>query len=191
VTVGLTGGIGAGKSLISKLVRTLSYPVFNSDLEAKLLVEENEEIKTKIKDLLGEEAYLANAYNSAYVAKVVFGNQDKLNQLNSIIHPAVRDAFKKFVDQHKSKIVFNEAAILFETGAYQSFDKTILVCADEKIRIERVVKRDNSSVEEVKARIAKQWPDDQKRALADFVIENNDDESVLLQLNNILEKLNE
>jgi dephospho-CoA kinase len=189
VTIGITGGIGAGKSLISKILESLYYPVFNSDVEAKLLVENDSEIKTRIIALLGKEAYSLNGYNRPFVAGIVFSNDEKLKQLNAIIHPAVRNAFQEFVWNSDSDIVFNEAAILFETGAYKEFEKTILVCADEELRIKRIAKRDKASIEEIKARFAKQWPDERKRPLADFIIENNEKESVLVQLNEILEKL--
>lgn len=187
--IGLTGGIGAGKSLISKILESLSFPVFNSDLEAKLLVENNLEIKSKIKELLGDKAYTHKGYNRPYVANIVFQNVEKLELLNSIIHPAVRRSFQEFAQKSDSKLIFNEAAILFETGAFKTFDKTILVCANEELRIKRIVKRDNTSVEEVKSRLAKQWPDAKKRPLADFIIENNETESVLLQLNEIIDLL--
>jgi dephospho-CoA kinase len=190
MTIGLTGGIGAGKSLISKILESMFYPVFNSDNEAKYLIESNLEIRRKISNLLGQNAYNENGYNRQFVASVVFKNEVLLNELNSIIHPEVRKAFKYFSSNSNSKLVFNEAAILFETGAYKTFDKTILVCANEDLRIRRIAKRDNSTEEEIKARFSKQWSDEQKRPLANYIIENNEQESVLLQLNNILEELN-
>jgi dephospho-CoA kinase len=188
--IGLTGGIGAGKSLISKILEVLSYPVFNSDLEAKFLVENNAEIKSKIVALLGENSYKKEGYNSTFVAEVVFHNEEKLKQLNEIIHPAVRSAFAEFARKNQSNLTFNEAAILFETGAHKSFDKTILICADQDIRIGRILKRGKLSVEDIQGRLEKQWMDSKKRKLADFVIENNGKESVLIQINNVLEKLN-
>lgn len=190
MTIGLTGGIGAGKSLISSILESLSYPVFNSDKEAKSIVEQNEIVKNKIIQLLGQNAYQDGSYNRPFVANIVFHDADKLKRLNEIIHPVVRQLFKEFAAKQESKLIFNEAAILFETGAYKSFDKTILVYANEKVRLNRVIARDGSNKNEILARFAKQWPDEKKIPLADFIIENNEEKSVLLQLDEILNKLN-
>lgn len=187
--VGLTGGIGAGKSLISKILEILAYPVFNSDLEARYLAENNSEIKSKIIEFLGEKAYQNGVYQRAVVANIVFNNKEKITGLNEIIHPAVRLAFQEFVKKHPSKLVFNEAALLFETGAYKKFDKTILVFADEAIRKERILKRDKTNVDEINARLSNQWTDNKKRTLADFEIDNNGNKSILLQIHGILKKL--
>jgi dephospho-CoA kinase len=188
--IGLTGGIGAGKSLVSKILVSMSYPVFNSDAEAKKMVEKNSVIRANIIKILGKKAYTAEGYNRPYVASIVFNDNEKLEQLNAIIHPAVRQAFKEFSIEHAGELVFNEAAILFETGAYKTFDKTILVVADEEIRLKRVLDRDKSSKEEIQARFSKQWNDNQKMKLADFIIDNNEKESVLLQIQAILKSLN-
>ncbi len=187
--IGLTGGIGAGKSLISSILESLSYPVFNSDKEAKEIVEQNETVKNKIIQLLGQNAYQDGSYNSLFIANIVFHDDNVLKQLNEIIHPAVKQAFIDYSANQQSKLVFNEAAILFETGAYKSFDKTILVCANEEVRLKRVVARDGSTKDEILARFAKQWPNEKKIPLADFIIENDDEKSVLLQLDEILNKL--
>ena len=189
MTIGITGGIGAGKSLISRILETLSYPVFNSDKEAKVLVESNPVIKQKIIQLLGKDAYENGLYNRSYVATIVFHNENKLKQLNDIIHPTVRQLFIDFVASQSSSLIFNEAAILFETGAYKSFDKTILVCAKEDVRLKRIISRDGANEKDVLTRFAQQWRDNEKIPLADFVIENNDEKSVLLQLNSILTEL--
>lgn len=190
VRIGLTGGIGAGKSTVAKILQARSYPVFYSDLAAKILVENDWDIQLKIKSIFGERAYLNGEYNREYIAELAFENQDLLNQLNQIIHPAVREAFDRFVAEQKpNQLVFNEAAILFETGAFSSFDFTILVCAPEELKIERLQQRDKSSISAIKARMRKQWSDEKKRPLADFVIENNEKDSVLLQVDEMLKKI--
>ncbi len=190
MTIGLTGGIGSGKSLISKILESLDYPVFNSDAQAKIIVEEDHTLKTEIIKLLGDRAYENDKYDRQYVSQIVFHDESKLKELNNIIHPAVRKSFKLFAENQTSKLIFNEAAILFETGAYKSFDKTILVCSDEETRLKRVMKRDKTEKKEVLARFAKQWSDVKKRPLADFVIENDGERSILMQLDAILKILN-
>lgn len=184
--IGLTGGIGSGKSLVAKIVQTLSFPVFYSDAEAKKIVNENSSVRGQIIQLLGQEAYAENGYNSVYVAQKVFGQPELLHQLNQIIHPAVRLAFQDFAAQQDAPFVFNEAAILFETGAYKTFDVMVLVCSPEELRLKRTQNRDQISAEAVKLRMSKQWTDDQKRPLADFVIENNEQDSLLVQIQEML-----
>ena len=184
--IGITGGIGSGKSLVAKILETLKYPVFYSDSEAKNIVRSNDEVQNEIIRIFGPEAYLQGEYNRPFVAEKVFANQELLTQLNQLIHPAVRAAFDEFCDKSKAEIVFNEAAILFETGTYKSFDAVILVCSPEKLRVERLMKRDNASKEEIQARINKQWSDDKKKKLTNLIIENDEKSSILEQIHEIL-----
>jgi dephospho-CoA kinase len=187
--IGLTGGIGSGKSLVAKILETRNIPVFYSDKEANALVEKNAEVKSKIIDLLGAEAYNSSGYNRPYVAQRVFNSADLLGKLNQIIHPAVRQAFDHFVSSRNSTYVFNEAAIFFETSAHQSFDFMVLVCSPMELRIKRLQDRDKATVEEIKNRMDKQWSDEKKRPLADFIIENNENDSILEQIDELLKKL--
>ena len=184
--IGITGGIGSGKSLVAKILETLKYHVFYSDIEAKNIVDSNIVVRNQIIRVFGPQAYLKGEYNRPFVAEKVFANQELLTQLNQIIHPAVRAAFDQFCDKSKAKIVFNEAAILFETGAYKSFDAVILVCSPEKLRMERLMKRDNASKKEIQARMNKQWSDQKKRELTNLIIENDEKSSILEQTNEIL-----
>ncbi|MDG2465303.1 MAG: dephospho-CoA kinase [Crocinitomicaceae bacterium] len=184
--IGITGGIGSGKSLVAKILETLKYPVFYSDSEAKNIVRSNDEVQNEIIRIFGPEAYLQGEYNRPFVAEKVFANQELLTQLNQLIHPAVRAAFDEFCDKSKAEIVFNEAAILFETGTYKSFDAVILVCSPEKLRVERLMKRDNASKEEIQARMNKQWSDDKKKKLTNLIIENDEKSSILEQIHEIL-----
>ncbi|MDG1347312.1 MAG: dephospho-CoA kinase [Crocinitomicaceae bacterium] len=184
--IGITGGIGSGKSLVAKILETLKYPVFYSDSEAKNIVRSNDEVQNEIIRIFGPEAYLQGEYNRPFVAEKVFANQELLTQLNQLIHPAVRAAFDEFCDKSKAEIVFNEAAILFETGTYKSFDAVILVCSPEKLRVERLMKRDNASKEEIQARMNKQWSDDKKKKLTNLIIENDEKSSILEQIDEIL-----
>lgn len=180
--VGITGGIGAGKSVVSRIFEHLGYPVFNSDIEAKKLMKEDPELKKGIIDLFGEEAYVNGDVNRKHLSSIVFNDKNKIAELNQLVHPKVRAAFAERANTSKSPFIFNEAAILYETGAYQNFDVIILVSASEKVRIERTTKRDNTSVEEVKARINHQMSDDEKRKFHPYEVNNNGDELVLPQI---------
>lgn len=177
MVIGLTGGIGSGKTTVGRFFTELGVPVYNSDGEAKRLMEESAELREAIKALLGEQAYQGNKPDRPFIASRVFGNPDLLARLNAIIHPVVRADFKSWAGRQRFPYVIQEAAILFENGSYTKFDKIILVCAPREERIKRIKERDGSKREEIEARMAHQWDDDRKRALADFVIENLDQEN--------------
>lgn len=183
--VGVTGGIGAGKSIVLHTLKILGYPVFYSDKEAKKIMHENAEVRSEITALFGKEAYTSDdtePLNRSFLAKRIFEDPHLIQHINTIVHPRVRLAFDEFVKEHPDQLVFNEAAILFETGAYKTFDATLLITADIETRIKRVINRDNITREEVLKRISNQWPDDKKIPLATFVIENNSNAKVIPQL---------
>ncbi|MBK9190971.1 MAG: dephospho-CoA kinase [Crocinitomicaceae bacterium] len=142
-----------------------------------------------MKELFGESAYHNSKPDRAYIAAKTFSKPDLRTSLNSIIHPKVRAEFNRWANLQNTTLVFNEAAILFETGAYKNFNYTILITAPEEIRINRILKRDQSTAREIKKRIDAQWTDEKKIPLADFVIENDDQKSVLPQLSEILKKI--
>jgi dephospho-CoA kinase len=183
--VGLTGGIGSGKTTVGKLFAELGVPVYNSDREARRLMEESGKVREAIKALLGEQAYRENSPDKAYIAGKVFGNTDLLDRLNAIVHPAVRADFKNWAGQQQNPYLIQEAAILFENGSYHEFDKIVLVHAPREERIRRIGERDGSSREEIEARMAHQWEDDRKIALADYVIENLDLENTRFEVEKI------
>lgn len=188
-TIGITGGIGSGKSFICQILRIIGYPVFYADKAAKE-VYFDPLVKEKVIKLLGPEAYSSDhEINREFISRQVFISSALLIQLNAIIHPEVRNKWNDWVSKQDAKLVFQEAAILFETGGYKNFDYTILVTADESIRIERVIQRDQISKDAVLARMEKQWPDSTKIKLCDFIIENNDHDMILPQLNAILNEL--
>lgn len=191
ITVGLTGGIGAGKSLVASIFEELGYKVFHSDKVAKELMHSDPDVKKAIIALLGDSAYRNGTLDRAYVARRIFDDKDLREKVNQIVHPATRSAFNKFIDQSDgaNSIVFNEAAILFETGAYKNFDKVILVSAPEDLRIDRVIKRDGSSKDEIQKRISSQWDDRKKSELADFVIVNDEKQPLLKQIEEVLSEL--
>lgn len=184
--IGVTGGIGSGKTTICKLIEKQGFPVFYSDLEAKSIMISHETVISKIKELFGENAYQNGDLNRPHLAQVAFNNPSLLHRLNEIVHPVVRESFEKFVLKNvHAKLVFNEAAILFETGAYKNFDFTILITAPEQLRIQRVSERDNITEQQVMDRMKNQWSDEEKKTLADYTIEN-DEQPLLPQLEKIL-----
>lgn len=151
----------------------------------------------QIKNHFGEEAYIGNKINREYLALQVFNHPSSKTKLNSIVHPAVREAFdewclkmdKQSLKDSDSKIVFNEAAILFETGRYKDFDFTLLVTAPEEIRIQRILKRDKTTIDAIKSRMNNQWSDEKKEQLASFIINNDGQAEIIPQLESILEKI--
>lgn len=181
--VGITGGIGSGKSTACKIFTAIGIPVFYADTEAKQLMHTNPEIRRQLIHTFGKAVYLPDrTIDRKYLAGIVFSDANLLAELNSIVHPAVRNAFEEWCLTKNTPYVLHEAAILFETGFNRLMDKTIAVVADEDQRIERVMKRDNISVELVKERIKNQLSDAEKIKLADFVISNNEDELILPQI---------
>ncbi|MBW1297516.1 dephospho-CoA kinase [Aquimarina litoralis] len=189
IVVGLTGGIGSGKSTVAKMFAKLGVPIYIADDEAKQLMHKDIQVKNQIIELLGEASYIDGKLNRKHIADLVFNDKQLLEKLNSIVHPAVANHFLVWKDNQKSTYVIKEAAILFENGGYKKCDHTILITAPEEIRINRVLERDNSTKSEVIARLKNQWTDSQKIPLADFVINNVDLEETWLQVNKIHNKL--
>ena len=174
MVVGLTGGIGSGKSTIAKAFAALGIAVFNSDEQAKALIATDAQVKERIIAAFGEEAYHNGEYNRAYIAQIVFNNSEKLAILNGIVHPALAEYFKRWAKEQTSPYVLKEAAILFESGSYKDCDYIITVTAPEEVRIARVMARDHCTEAQVRARMAQQWSDAQRIALSNAVIENID-----------------
>ena len=187
--IGLTGGIGSGKSFVANILENMGFPVYYSDLQSKELTKSNPSIKTGLISLFGEEVYSDNELNTQLIATKIFQNEEMRQKVNELIHPIVRKDFEDWVTNQKSALVFNEAAILFETGAFRNFDATILVCAPMELKIQRVMKRENCSKEDVLARMSKQWSDDEKSKLANFIINNDECDPILTQLELVLAKL--
>lgn len=173
--IGLTGGIGSGKSTIAKWFLEKGIPVYDSDFEAKKLMNENPEIRKQLIELFGEKVYLNNELNRKFIASRVFENKDLLEQLNQIVHPAVFKDFRNWVQNQNAPFVIKEAAVLFESGGYKDCDLIVLVVANEEVRIQRVMQRDQISRENVLNRIQNQWTDELRRVNSDFIISNNSD----------------
>ncbi len=172
--IGLTGGIGSGKSTIASFFKELGVPVYIADDRAKQLMEDDESIKKRIIAEFGDKAYDASKPNRNYIAQIVFNNPSKLAVLNGIIHPAVRADFDSWYKRQDAPYVIKEVAILFESGGDQLCDAIISVTAPEEIRIDRVVNRDQTTREAVKDRIKNQWTDQQRIEKSTYVIENID-----------------
>lgn len=170
--VGLTGGIGSGKSTVAGMFKELGVPVYDSDLEAKALMGNSKEVKTAITDLLGKEAYMEKGLNRSFIANKVFKDPELLEKLNGIVHPAVRKHFLDWVNRQDSPYVIQETALIFENSAQDKYDCTILVTAPVETRIERVVDRDQIERQAVVDRMNNQLDDEQKLDLADYSIEN-------------------
>lgn len=179
--VGLTGGIGSGKTTVLRIFSTLSIPVYIADERSKMLLNSSVSLKEKLQNEFGE-IYTNGSINKELFASMIFSDQDKRSKANEIIHPFVRKDFIDWTNEQRSPYVIQEAAILFETGAYRAFDKMILITAPESIRIDRIRARANSSLEEIKMRMDSQWTDEQKIPLCDFQIINDGTHSLIEQV---------
>jgi dephospho-CoA kinase len=187
--IGITGGIGSGKTTITKYIESLGVPVYIADDEAKKLLD-TPDVRKELTDTFGLEIVQDGFVDKKKLASFVFGNGDNLKKLNEIVHPKVREHFINWTKQFDKPFVVKEAAILFESGAYKDCDVTILVTAPEDVRVERVIKRDNSNREDVLKRIRSQWSDEDKAKLSDFVIQNVDLEKSKQEIDEILKSIN-
>ena len=183
ITIGITGGIGSGKSTVCKVFRQLGIPVFEADIVAKELINSNSEIRTELIRLFGNDIYIPNnGVDRIKLANIIFNDNIQLEKVNELVHPVVRNEYANWVEKQNTEYVIHEAAILFESGFYKMMDFTILVSAPENQRIERVIKRDITLENQVRERMAKQWSDKQKRELATVEIKNADDDLIIPQI---------
>lgn len=173
--VGITGGIGSGKSTAAHFFEELGIPVYNSDTRAKVIQNEDKTVKSKVIGVFGDEAYTAEGLNRAFIAKEIFNDKEKLNALNKIVHPAVFLDFEKWKKEQKSEILMKEAAILIESGSYKDCDAVVSVLVELNKRIERTIERDQSTKDDVLKRINNQISDEERIAKSDFIIDNNGD----------------
>ncbi len=188
-TIGITGGIGSGKSVVANILISMGYPVYNSDTRAKELINSNEELMQAIKKEFGNDLYTEKGLDRQKMASIVFKNSQKLAKLNELVHPAVGKDFETWKNAQSTPLVFKEAAILFETGIYKELDSIILVTAPIHTRIERVKERDKTSPQEVENRMKNQWTDEAKLKLTDFVIDNSGNKLVIPQVIAVLKSL--
>ena len=190
--IGITGGIGSGKSTVCRIFATLGIPIYDADSRAKYLMSNSQEIKNKVKKYFGKNAYFENGgLNRAFLAQEIFSDKQKAKLLEQIIHPEVAKDHQLWVEENSSKspYLLKEAALMFETGGNKFLDKIILVSADEALRIERVLERDpQRSEEQIKSIIKKQMPESEKQKRADYIIDNNGSQELIKQVIELHEK---
>ncbi|MGY4384760.1 dephospho-CoA kinase [Pedobacter sp. UYP24] len=182
--IGITGGIGSGKTTISRIFETLGIPVFFADTVAKSIMVSDDVLINDVKIAFGELSYFKDGgLNNKHIAAIVFNDAEQLNRLNSLVHPAVFRAFDAWVANLPKSVpyILKEAALLFESGSYKMSDKNILVISQQEVRLNRVMVRDNVSADQVQARMAKQFSDEKKLAMADYLINNDESVSLITQ----------
>lgn len=187
--VGLTGGIGSGKTTVANMFHALGVPVYIADEEAKKIMVSSKIIKRKLIALFGEDAYINGILNKPFIAKTIFNDKAYLEKMNAIIHPKVGIHFKKWVLKQQSPYVIKEAAILFENGSYKQCDYVITVTAPKELKIKRLLNRDNTTLEKIEAIMKNQWNDEEKTKLSNFVIDNSQLEKTKKQVAKIHKKI--
>lgn len=189
--IGITGGIGSGKTTVCHLFETLHIPVYYADDAAKWLMNNNADLIIAIKNAFGSDVYNdQKQLQRTKLASIVFSNANARKLLEGLVHPAVEQHNQQWIEQHKNApYVLKEAALIFESGSYKHLDKVITVTAPLELRISRVTKRDNATRQQVEARIAAQMPDEEKIRLSDFVIYNNEQQMLIPQVMHIHEQI--
>lgn len=187
--IGITGGIGTGKSTVSKILIALGYPVYFSDDRAKWLMENNQQLVAELTRLIGDETYIAGKLNRSFIAEKLFSNSQLKAKINELVHPVVRNDFNDWADSQQAPLLFQESALLVETGAYQLFDALIVVTAPLEQRIKRIQKRDGISINEINMRLTNQLAESEKIAVADYVITNDDHQPIVFQTQKIVGEL--
>lgn len=181
--IGITGGIGVGKSVVARIFKILGVPTYDADKEAKAIMYTNDQVRAALVDTFGKEVYHADgSLDRAWLSARVFSNETELKKLNAIVHPAVIQAGEDWADAQTTAYSLKEAALLFESGSYKALDYCILVSSPEDVRIQRVMARDGVTEAAVRQRMSKQMPEAEKEALADFIIYNDDEHSLIEQV---------
>ena len=180
--IGITGGIGSGKTSVCMIFEILHVPVYYADAKAKQLMNTDCELKTSIENYFGSDIYRNGTIDRRKLSEIIFNNKAALEKINSLVHPAVARDFENWCARQTSSYVLEEAAIIFESAIAHRFDKTILVTAPENTRIERVCARDNVTPEIVRKRMKNQWTDDRKIALTDYIVNNDGIRMVIPQV---------
>lgn len=187
--IGVTGGIGSGKSTVCKVFESLGIPVFNADTEAKEIYKTEPSALAEVREQFGESVFINGELERRKLAQLVFSDEKKLAQLNAIIHPLVKKRFIQWQAEQDAPYLIREAAIMIESGTYQDCDHIILVSAKEETRIQRVIQRNALSEKEVRERIARQWSDEQRRPFCDFEIKNEKNALILDEIYHIHREL--
>lgn len=187
--IGITGGIGSGKTTVAQVFEVLGIPVYNADKAAKRLMNEDEALKEKIKQQFGNDVYKNEKLDNKHLAQIVFSSEEKLNILNSMVHPATINDANAWMLKQSTPYTLKEAALLFESGAAELLDYVIGVWAPAPLRLQRVMQRDNSNREEVMARMNRQMDEDIKMKLCNFIITNDEQQLLIPQVIALHEKL--
>lgn len=187
--IGLTGGIGSGKSVVAKLLKVFGFEVYDSDERAKFLTENNLEIREKLTEAFGAEVYENHRLNRAFLAQKIFSSKENLEKANFIIHPIVKRDLKFWASEREKEICFVESAIIFESGLNEIVEKIIVVSAPLERRFERILLRDSCTKEQAKMRISAQKDENFLLKNADFIVKNDENSSLIFQTISILEML--
>ncbi len=187
--IGLTGGIGSGKTTVAKIFEVLGIPVYYADEEAKRIMNEDEIIRSKLIVLFGEETYINGKLNRSHIASIVFKDTTKLDQLNAIVHPVTIADSDRWMQSQSTPYAIKEAALIFESGSYKQLDFVIGVSSPVELRIKRVITRDNISRSEVERRIQNQMSEEEKMKRCHFVIINDEEQLMIPQVLKVHEKL--
>lgn len=189
IKIGVTGSIGAGKTFVTQVFSRFGFPVFNADIEADKCMRENASLKKDIQSLFGNEVYINGALQKKFLANIVFNDKKKLQELNNLVHPLVKNSFENWCETSRSKILIKEAAILFESNTHLGLDKIICVSAEKELRIKRVMKRDSIARDQVLSRMSFQISQHEKEKLSDFVIVNDGINLLLPQIIKIIDQI--
>jgi len=187
--IGLSGGIGSGKSYVANILEKMGFPVYYSDAQSKALTDTHPHIISELVKRFDATIYEDGVLNRNALASLIFDSEENRLFVNNLIHPIVRADFDAWCAKQNSPLVFNEAAIIFETGAYRQFHATVLVIAPIDTRLQRIIQRDRCTQEQAEARINSQWSDEQKIPLANAIVSNNGHEAVLIQVEHLTETL--
>lgn len=191
IKIGITGGIGSGKSIVSRLLTLTGIPVYQTDTEAKRLMLSDTGIREGLTALAGNEVYNEKGLNKAFLASYIFGHPEHLKQVNAIVHPRVRDDFRLWAGKARQEIVAMESAILLEAGFTNEVDKIVMIYAPSEVRIARAIRRDSATRKEVERRIQSQMDDEKKRGAADFVIVNDGETPLIPQVLSLISSLSQ
>ncbi len=189
--IGITGGIGSGKSYVCRKIAQRGIPVYYTDDKAKQLMIQNSDVIHALKQLIGEDAYIDGQLNRSRVATYMFDNAANTAKVNAIVHPAVKRDFTQWANSQQSELVVQECAILFESGFEATVDITVEVYAPKELRIKRACQRDNATTEQIISRMNQQMDEERKRQLADYCIINDGTADIDLQINKMLDSIME
>ena len=187
--IGLTGGIGSGKTKVSKIFAEKGYKIFNSDEIAKMIIKNDYSVKNSIINFFGTNSYIGDDLNSRYISEIIYSDKVKLNYLNSLVHPMVFHQFEKFLKSNLNSKILVESAILFESNFYKMLDDNILLISPKADRISRIIKRDNIDKSEIEKIMSVQWSDKKKISLATYVIENINFAETSMQILSLISKI--